>query len=727
MNHNIELLSPAGNIESLKVAINNGADAVYLGLDDFNARGNIENFSIKNLKEIVDYAHLFNVKIYITLNTLINDDEFNRVYLLVKQALNSNVDAFIVQDLGLAYFLKKTFPNIELHASTQMGIENLEGALFVKKIGFSRIVLARETPLTEIKRIKDNCDIEIEYFIQGALCVSFSGNCYLCSLLANSSGNRGKCKQFCRLPYSLKNENIKKEGYLLSTKDFCMAPVLKELADAGVKSFKIEGRARRPAYVAQSVKTYRKIIDNDFKFNSEDILDLKEVFNRGNFINGYFKNEPIIYSNAQNHIGVPIGKIIKVNSGKKFNEIYLESQTELHNGDVLKFFENNKEMGIITINDLKKRNFKTYSMTSTAIVKEGWHANIIVDVENEEKLLQNQRKIKINAQFSAKPNEKAVLNFNYNNVSIKAESDFIVQKAISHPIEYKDCLSQFAKLGDYFELGNLECNIENIFIAKSQLNELRRVALEKLKEKIIENYEIENKLDQKKIETKNNIKLYDLHNKNCQKMVVFHDFSDFNVVKGSYDIYVYQPRDYNIDNLTNLYEKYSEYKIYISFPIMANYEEIILIKKIIDICKNWGVYANNYYALELTSKDKTIIGSNMNVYNSYTVNYYSSLGYKNIALTIEDIDYTKIKNNGSNLFIFTSFYPEYMYFRHCPFKEHLQSKCSNCKYNEDLTYKLNNNEFKIVREKLISCQFVLKSMKKFFRNEVDNFNIIEEV
>lgn len=344
MNHNIELLSPAGNIESLKVAINNGADAVYLGLDDFNARGNIENFSIKNLKEIVDYAHLFNVKIYITLNTLINDDEFNRVYLLVKQALNSNVDAFIVQDLGLAYFLKKTFPNIELHASTQMGIENLEGALFAKKIGFSRIVLARETPLAEIKRIKDNYDIEIEYFIQGALCVSFSGNCYLCSLLANSSGNRGKCKQFCRLPYSLKNENIKKEGYLLSTKDFCMAPVLKELADAGVKSFKIEGRARRPAYVAQSVKTYRKIIDNDFKFNSEDILDLKEVFNRGNYINGYFKNEPIIYSNAQNHIGVPIGKIIKVNSGKKFNEIYLESQTELHNGDVLKFFENNKEM-----------------------------------------------------------------------------------------------------------------------------------------------------------------------------------------------------------------------------------------------------------------------------------------------------------------------------------------------------------------------------------------------
>lgn len=274
----IEILAPAGNFESAKVAINNGADAIYLGLNNFNARGNIENFNAEELTSVVNHAHLFNVKVYLTLNILIQDHEFPEVFSLVEKALNANVDAFIVQDIGLAYFLKQNFPNIELHASTQMGFSNLEGVKFAQKIGFKRVVLARETSLNEIKKIKENCNIDLEYFIQGALCVSFSGNCYLSSLLTNNSGNRGKCKQLCRLPFSIQTPSSSKQGYMISTKDFCMVEKLKELIDAGITSLKIEGRARRPAYVGQAVATYKQIIENNFSFTEQNINDLKKSF-----------------------------------------------------------------------------------------------------------------------------------------------------------------------------------------------------------------------------------------------------------------------------------------------------------------------------------------------------------------------------------------------------------------------------------------------------------------
>ena len=258
-----EILAPAGNLESFYSAINNGADAVYLGLDDFNARGNIENFNLENIEDVIKHAHLFGVKVYLTLNILFDDSEIANILNIVSKLLKFSVDAFIVQDLGLAYCIKKKFPNAVLHASTQMGICNLEGAKFVQSFGFSRVVLARETSLQEIKRIHQNCDIEIEYFVQGALCVSYSGNCYISSLSSGASGNRGKCKQFCRLPYTLTSGKEKREGYFLSAKDFCMLDRLQELAEAGVISFKIEGRARRAGYVGEAVAVYREALDGE--------------------------------------------------------------------------------------------------------------------------------------------------------------------------------------------------------------------------------------------------------------------------------------------------------------------------------------------------------------------------------------------------------------------------------------------------------------------------------
>ncbi|MBR1984602.1 MAG: U32 family peptidase, partial [Clostridia bacterium] len=242
-----EILSPVGDEKSFYAAINNGANAIYMGLKNFNARDKAENFNTENLRSFVKFAHLYSVKVYITVNTILTNGEIPSLVEMIRECVKSKVDAFIVQDFGVATVLKNTFPNIVLHASTQMGIHSLEGAKIAKELGFSRIVLSRETSLEDIKNIKENCDIEIEYFVHGALCVCFSGNCYLSSLSFNESGNRGRCLQPCRLPITALNDKEEvNKGYLLSTTDLCLIKNLKTLYDIGVCSLKIEGRLRRP-------------------------------------------------------------------------------------------------------------------------------------------------------------------------------------------------------------------------------------------------------------------------------------------------------------------------------------------------------------------------------------------------------------------------------------------------------------------------------------------------
>ena len=268
----MKILSPAGNFESLKMAVYNGADEVYLGISDFNARNNIEGFTIDTLKDAVNFAHIYNVKVHLAINILFSNSELGDAIEVVGKALNMGVDAFIVQDLGLISLINRLYPMADVHLSTQMAIHNLEGILALKKYKFSRVVLARETPLEEIKRIKKFSDVEIEYFAQGALCVSFSGNCYLSSYIQSASGNRGKCKQLCRLPYTFyKGDKKLKKGYLLSAKDFCMIDRLKDLKDAGVDAIKIEGRAKSFYYVASVTAAYRQAIDAYVK-NPDDFL-----------------------------------------------------------------------------------------------------------------------------------------------------------------------------------------------------------------------------------------------------------------------------------------------------------------------------------------------------------------------------------------------------------------------------------------------------------------------
>ena len=284
----MELLAPAGSMEALRAAVCNGADAVYLGADTFNARMNARNFSAADLQEAVVYCHVRGVKVHLTLNTLVLDREMPRAAELIRMAASCGVDAFIVQDLGMVSLCRQLAPDVPIHASTQMSSHSLEGVLEAAALGCSRVVLARELPAEEIAHICKKSPVEIEVFVHGALCMCYSGQCYLSSVIGRRSGNRGQCAQPCRLPYGY--GRFESTRYPLSLKDNCLAGELDELRRMGVASIKIEGRMKRPEYVAIVTRAYRTVL-NGGKLTQADLQELETAFSRQGFTDGYFKGQ----------------------------------------------------------------------------------------------------------------------------------------------------------------------------------------------------------------------------------------------------------------------------------------------------------------------------------------------------------------------------------------------------------------------------------------------------
>ncbi len=278
-----EILAPVGAQEQLKAAVRSGANAVYLGVDNFNARRNADNFTTENLKDSVKYCRLRDVKVFVTLNTLIFDKEIDELYKTVKAIAESGADAVIVQDFSTVKAVKEICPDMPLHASTQMAVHNVAGAKLLEEMGFSRIVLARELSLNEMKMIREAVNAELEVFVHGAHCMSTSGNCYLSAMLGERSGNRGLCAQGCRLNWI----NAHGREYALSLKDMSYLDNIKELMEIGIDSFKIEGRMKRPEYVAAAVSSLKKAMNNEFY----DKLTLRSVFSRSGFTDGYLKGK----------------------------------------------------------------------------------------------------------------------------------------------------------------------------------------------------------------------------------------------------------------------------------------------------------------------------------------------------------------------------------------------------------------------------------------------------
>ena len=500
--------------------------------------------------------------------------------------------------------------------------------------------------------------------------MSFSGNCYLSSYLCEASGNRGKCKQLCRLPYTFEKDGKKlKSGYLLSAKDFNMIDKLKDLSNAGVDVLKIEGRARRPFYVATASNEYFKAL-NKQKVNQEN---LKLAFNR-DYTAGYFDGNGNIISNIQNHIGIYIGKVEKVVAGKKFNEIYISSNRELTAKSSFKIFENKKEKTIISAFDLQKVKKGLYRITSTQKLSVGDSVNLMIDagIENEILNFVKKREIEVKLYLQENCPIKAVVSLHGEDFEIVGD---ILEKANSKPISIEELKNNFNK-SDLFQANLKIEQLDNVFMQKQKLNEFRRQVFAKVYDKLTQPFY--HNLSKIKID-------------NNYKIIKFQDFQIIEKIDEKFEKHniIYSPECYELEDIKCFVEKCktTNKQPYLDTPNFALKEDIELLNEIINQTKI-SIIANNYYALNFQTN--IVIGAGLNVYNNQTAKIYNKP-----IITAESEISTKID------------YP-YMTLRHCPMKSNMGANCGNCPYSDGYTYKMDNGKIlKLKRKKLSTCTFYL--------------------
>lgn len=482
----VELLAPAKDIDCAIMAINCGADALYIGASQYSARKNAGN-SLDDIEKIVKYAHLFNVKIYVTVNTLLFDDELKNAEKLINRLYKIGVDALIIQDLGI---LKLNLPPIPLHASTQCHNLNINKIKFLQGLNLSRIILPRELSLAEIKEIKEKTGAELEFFVHGALCVSYSGQCYLSHSIGGRSANRGECAQPCRNKYSLVDENGKyiiKDKYLLSLKDFCLIDNLEDLIKSGINSFKIEGRLKDKDYIKTVVTSYRKKLDKIADKTSDGVIitdfepNLNKVFNRG-FTKYNIEKSDINSIETPKNRGEFVGKVKAVFNGG----FSIENSDKLNlNDGICAFINGDLQGSTIT----KIQNNKIYLLNNLAL-KVGDKIFRNFDAEYQ-KYAQNcpvERKLQIDAEISSTDKELSFTLKTANNLAtIKLPNDF--EPAKDRQKAFDNIKKQFSKLGDtVLLLKNITITGEIPFIPISKINEIRRNLTQKLEENILKNY-----------------------------------------------------------------------------------------------------------------------------------------------------------------------------------------------------------------------------------------------
>lgn len=565
-----EILAPSGDLQTAKIAINSGADAIYLGLSAFSARASATNFTNEELLETLRYAKLFNVKVYVAMNTIVKESERKTFLEQLLQAWSLGVDAIILQDIFLGKAIHEAYPEIVLHLSTQAGICNEAGAKFALSCGFSRVILARETPLGEIEKIAKI--IQTEAFVQGALCACFSGQCYFSSFVGGNSGNRGRCKQPCRKQYAYNRKDYEEKSYALSLSDLCVGEGIEKLKAAGVTSFKIEGRMRRAEYVASAVQYYRAILDGDSEERkTEAFTRLKRAYNRGNYTKGLaFSQDKRFLSRAvQGHLGEKVG-VVKVENGAYLVECAYKATAK----DAFKILRNGREIGSALYAKESKRGFV---ISSKQRLRAGDGVFLTTCALTNEQVLNVKRtkKITLFLDFSLGKKALAVCN------GQETYSEWILQSAANRPLtaeEIKTCFLKTDGLPVTVEFENISINGE-IFLPKSQLNAFRRDVYEKL-------VSVGN--DREKLVYKE-LPVCVGEAKALEKTAVI--AKDFSCVQGV-DIAVYKFDDYKSEPHESFLK--GSFEKYLYLPPFATDGDLQRFKQVIENYGLDGVYAESY-------------------------------------------------------------------------------------------------------------------------------------
>lgn len=477
-----ELLAPAGNMLALKAAISNGCDAIYLGMQKFGARAYSSNFDLDSLKEAITYAHLRNVKIYVTMNTIVFQNEVEEMKQQIDQLNEIGVDGIIVQDLAAFDYIVKNFVDMQAHCSTQMGIDDLQGTLLFKELGAKRVVLSREVSIEEVKQIKKLAKIPLEIFVHGALCISYSGNCLMSGLIGYRSGNRGRCVGSCRKEYELidtTTDSTLAKNYILSTKDLNTIDYINDLKE--IDSLKIEGRMKEPAYVANVVSKYRKALDEDI--TKEDKENLNKTFHR-TFTKGYLFHEDaknITNILKPNNFGYEIGKINKVL--KDFYEIKLNRT--LNQNDIIRINHNNEDVNL-TVAKLYDKEGNLINKADDVCyikIKEKLSKGDIVYISKDyfyHKTLESSiekefKRFNLDIKVYAYPDSNLIINAEGLGFNYLYESEEVLTQAINNPTTKEQLIKQFSRLNDtIFQLNHVDFEECNAFIPAKLLNSARR-------------------------------------------------------------------------------------------------------------------------------------------------------------------------------------------------------------------------------------------------------------
>ena len=663
-----ELLAPAGNFNSFKAAVNAGADAVYMGLEKFNARVMTNNFTIEEYINAIDYAHKRDVKVYLTLNTLLLDNEVKEAIQNVYELYKHGLDAVIIQDLGVAMLIHKIMPDLPLHASTQMSVYSLNQVRTLEELGFRRVVLARELSIEEIEEIVKNTKLEVEVFVHGALCVSFSGQCLMSALIGSRSANRGNCAGTCRKKYSLYRQDgkcIVSNRYIISKKDIYGIESVKKLIDIGVDSFKIEGRNKTPEYVAGVIREYRKVVDG----NAQDINEkhLLQLYNRSGKSLGYLKGvryRKDISETSPKNTGLALGKVLDVK--KEYIKIKLDEDISLHDGIEIidksstivtcirdeKFNVINKECkkgSIVWIGDIKKSSigdevFKTSDNSLNSSLKEYYTNNL------------KRLEYKISVIIKKNANIQVVFN------NEKIELDFIPEQSKTSALTEEKIKEAFRKTEDTSIRFDLNINLdEGLFVPVSVLNDLRKKTVEFVESKKIIRREI------KDIKEKIDKELIILASKKCEDTSLKNILYVYRYNK-QMDYMEYYNKKYNahLDTLyINSYDfyKYEDYifkyinrcKIYLVIPnVTLKNETKYILENIERLIKKgiYGIVIGNIGYIDLCTNlkekynIKLIADYSLNITNVYTALALKKLGFDIVTPLFEsdDIDILAISN-----------------------------------------------------------------------------------